>query len=109
MSYKILLREKQILQDKLAKLNSEISNIQGLVFIQRAVAAVQEDFFATETFAEALALVTELTQRDNPMTYQEIANVFAASGYEYHTAHILACEPDSKETIEENAAWNKAD
>lgn len=46
-------------------------------------------------------LVESLNDRDEPMSFNDIKEVFDFSGFKYTEEHILACNPDSQETIDE--------
>lgn len=46
-----------------------------------------------------------LNERDEPMTYLQIKDVFIASGVEYKESDILACNPDSQEQVNEQIAY----
>ena len=53
-------------------------------------------------FADHTALlVEEINNRDYPMTYRDIKEVFELSGLEFTEKDVLACNPDTQEAVDE--------
>jgi hypothetical protein len=93
-----LIKKIQSTRDELFRLESEISQLPGCEFIQ---AVIERNTFELLE-SDANLLVTELQQRDEPMTLKDIVAVFDASGFAYEMRHILECNPDSDDIVRLN-------
>jgi predicted double-glycine peptidase len=71
----------------------------GSAFINYVVN--NEDYFKPM----ADQLVETINDRDEPMSFEDIKDIFDFSGFDYTEEHILACRPDSQKTINEQLAY----
>lgn len=94
-----MLQKRNELQEQLTQLRFKLDAIPCIDDI--LTVADSSDFFTPL----ADQLVKLISDRDEPMTYVEIDAVFKASGFEYSEKHVLACSPDSQETVNEQAAY----
>lgn len=94
-----MFEEIQAKQDELNRLKSKMHSVPFW----------QEIIHVAQTFPqferEATVLAKLLTDRDEPMSRDDIRAVFVASGFEFTEADVDAADPDSEETINEQIAY----
>ncbi len=93
-----LQREINSAQDVLRLLQAEQQSHFGSIFIEAVESQLELDLFANNP-GERLGL--ELTNRDEPMSEQDIRAIFEFSGYSYTEQDVQAACPDSQETIDD--------
>lgn len=101
MNYKNLNQKIDVASNELMLLKSKLANLPGSFYIEAAFN--KADIFTTDSEVTVL-LANELCDRDYPMTYEDLKEVFEASGLPYHDGHIQSCRPDSHECKREIAA-----
>lgn len=91
------------------QLNSELFDAETTVLNLRAdIGSNPSDYFMRAVmtrdnlFADHTALlVEEINNRDEPMLYKDIREVFELSGLEFTEKDVLACNPDTQEAVDE--------
>lgn len=96
-----LLAKKAKIESQMTRVNSDLHSLPGYHFLQAASNRYEHDLFVS--FVDAL--IHEISQRDEPLTRAEIRDIFDASGYVYDMCHVDACNPDSVDTVSEQAKY----
>ncbi len=98
LTYRNMMGEIENLRFALRRAEAELQNLPGYWYMHNVEAKIT----GFESENEVLnMLIDEINQRDEPMSHSEIREIFEHTGMAYKESHVLACNPDSEETINE--------
>lgn len=96
MTYHTLVKQIEALQLTKLNLQSQLEALPGLVFIRSAIA--KASIFDNEKELVQY-LIEEICQRDEPMTFDYIKQIFEATGWTYTDQDVQSCNPESYEFV----------
>ena len=102
-TYLTLLADVIAAEERLRLARAQLETIPGYEFIRSA----EMKAFAFDDLTQLL--VEELSDRDCPMSREEILEIFEASGFAFTEKHIDACRPESTEQVDDHVSEMRAD
>lgn len=106
LTYRNLSQRIAELEQSLNNSKADLRSLPGYYFMEQVDRLAGLNPFLDETELTQ-ALVDAINDRDEPMTYSDIEEVFMHSGLSYNSNHIEACNPDTSESVRQQTIWYK--